>query len=155
MGKRGPQPKPFDAVWDRIKTGSPDECWEWQGCRLPTGYGKIGRNGVTYVTHRVVWELTNGSIHEGMVVCHRCDNPPCCNPNHLFLGTKGDNTADMISKGRLAVSFQLGHTKLSPEDLAAIRADKRTSREIAKAYDIHPGHVWRIRAGKRWAKHSK
>lgn len=75
-------------------------CLEWQGHTLRR-YGQIGvgTRQLKY-THRVAWELTHGPIPDGMMVCHRCDNPPCCNPDHLFLGEPIDNTTDMIAKGR-------------------------------------------------------
>lgn len=73
---------------------------EWQGHRH-RNYGQIGgENRQLKYTHRVAWELTYGPIPDGMLVCHSCDNPPCCNPRHLFLGEPIDNTIDMISKGR-------------------------------------------------------
>lgn len=61
---------------------------------------QIRRNGRTYLTHRLTWEWANGPIPEGMNVCHKCDNPPCCNPDHLFLGTQRDNIRDCVVKGR-------------------------------------------------------
>lgn len=81
-------------------SGGPDSCWEYQAARSPRGYGTIGVMGKTRRAHRVAWELANGPIPEGLLVCHHCDNPPCCNPAHLFLGTDKDNVADMRAKGR-------------------------------------------------------
>ncbi len=78
-------------------------CIEWQGARLSAGYGKTGaggRGGKTLLTHRVAYELTHGPIPDGMFVCHHCDNPPCVNVDHLFLGTHEDNTRDKMDKGR-------------------------------------------------------
>lgn len=75
-----------------------DGCWVWTGTRWSTGYGRLvgGR-----AAHRVAWELTNGPIPRGLLVCHHCDNPPCCRPDHLFLGTSKDNAMDASAKGRL------------------------------------------------------
>lgn len=73
-----------------------EECWEWTGPRVPRGYGQLGR---LYV-HRLVAEAAFGPIPPKYQVCHHCDNPPCCNPAHLFVGTQSDNMRDMVAKGR-------------------------------------------------------
>ncbi|WP_350339401.1 HNH endonuclease signature motif containing protein [Paramicrobacterium chengjingii] len=74
-------------------------CLEWTGASVG-GYGNIHVNGKSTLTHRLAWELAHGPIPNGMVVCHTCDNPPCCNPEHLFIGTQADNVRDMVSKRR-------------------------------------------------------
>lgn len=75
-------------------------CIEWTGSRTGDGYGQIFANGRTVKTHRLAWELVNGPIPDGLIVCHTCDNPPCCNVNHLFLGTHRDNAQDKERKRR-------------------------------------------------------
>ena len=75
-------------------------CIEWTGYTSPTGYGTISVKGKMIPTHRLVWELAGVTIPDGMKSLHRCDNPPCCNIDHLFLGTQADNVADMLAKGR-------------------------------------------------------
>ena len=78
-------------------------CWDWVGARDTFGYGVIGRGGRGRGhtgAHRVSWQIHRGPIPPGMYVLHRCDNPPCSNPAHLFLGTHRDNVADMVAKGR-------------------------------------------------------
>jgi len=77
-----------------------DECWEWRGGRHTFGHGSKRIKGVMHYTHRLAWAWVNGPIPEGMCVLHHCDNPPCVNPNHLFLGTKADNNHDKMAKGR-------------------------------------------------------
>lgn len=91
-----------ERFWPKVKISESGKCWEWQASRLRSGYGMIGSGGRgrPLLAHRVAWEIANGAIPEGMVVCHKCDNPACCNPAHLFVGAQSDNVRDMISKGR-------------------------------------------------------
>lgn len=90
-----------DRLWPRVRKDE-SGCWLWTGAKKQGGYGKISAGGDNgwVLTHRVAWELTNGLIPAGLMVCHRCDVPACCNPGHLFLGTARDNMQDMIAKGR-------------------------------------------------------
>lgn len=85
---------------DKLDVGTlnPDECWPWTGACSPAGYGRLPDN--TYV-HRKSYELHVGPIPEGLFVCHACDNPPCGNPWHLFLGSSAENAQDMARKGRV------------------------------------------------------
>lgn len=89
---------PEERFWDKVvKTES---CWLWDASVDRKGYGKINHNGKPKSAHRLSYEIAYGPIPEGMFVCHKCDNPPCVRPDHLFIGTNKDNMADMKSKGR-------------------------------------------------------
>lgn len=85
--------------WKKVCIGGVDECWNWKGSSCSSGYGNFSFEGHTK-SHRVSWVLTFRDIPKGLCVCHKCDNPSCVNPYHLFLGTNSDNIKDMWSKGR-------------------------------------------------------
>jgi len=84
----------------RVPSADPDACWEWTGARTRGGYGHIGAGRRTLKAHRVAWEIANGPIPDGMVVRHKCNNPPCVRPLHLELGTHADNNRDMAARCR-------------------------------------------------------
>jgi hypothetical protein len=100
-GKVRPLDIPFDEWFWSMLTTTATGCREWTGWRDPDGYGRLRFDGKTnQAAHRVAYTLTNGSIADGLLICHRCDNRPCCNPDHLYAGTAKDNATDMITRGR-------------------------------------------------------
>src|SRR5688572_8620113 len=88
------------SVLERVKKTA-SGCWKWQGYKTKRGYGTVGFKYKPIRVHRLMWIFRNGDIPKGLLVCHTCDNPPCCNPDHLFIGTQQDNVNDRGSKGRL------------------------------------------------------
>ncbi len=116
-----------DRLAARLDTsGGPDACWPWMGYRMPKGYGQIrvgGQDGRAGTTHRVALELAiDRSLTADEKACHTCDNPPCCNPRHLFAGSAKDNTEDSVAKGRMHPGEQHGMARLSEDQVRAIRA---------------------------------
>lgn len=122
-------PTVAERFWKKVdRSGGDLACWPWIGSRQPNGYGKVRVQAIRTAplqAHRVAWELSHGEIPHGLWVLHRCDNPPCCNPSHLFLGTPKDNTTDMVGKGRVALGDRNG-SRLHPEQLT--RGDQHPAR---------------------------
>lgn len=86
--------------WSKVQVGDMSDCWLWQSTLSGKRYGNVTIDSKPQLAHRVAYRLIFGDIPEGMMVCHHCDNPPCCNPLHLFLGTGSDNQIDCVNKGR-------------------------------------------------------
>jgi hypothetical protein len=124
-----------ERFWPKVdKSG---ECWIWRGAKNRNGYGTFMLGEFQARAHRVAYELTYGPILDRLMVCHHCDNPPCCNPAHLFLGTVADNAADMVKKGRQARGDHHGF-RLHPESVLRGQANgnsatNRRLRQHAKA----------------------
>jgi hypothetical protein len=147
----------FSLRYKRTKTG----CWEWSGCRDAKNYGRMGYARKKLVLcHRVSWMAFRGPIPEGMCVCHKCDNPPCINPDHLFLGTRADNTRDAASKGRIRcnpekIKGQLhGMHKLTNDQVLEIRKRyvpyKTHSRILADEFHVCSASILNIVNRKSW-----
>ena len=88
-----------ERFWSRVS--KTETCWIWTGSKSKSGYGLLNRESGSNMAHRISYELANGPIPEKSLVCHKCDNPPCVNPTHLFTGTHKDNSQDMMSKHRV------------------------------------------------------
>ena len=114
-------PRDISRFWSKIdQREDPDSCWDWRASFGTTGYGQIRWNGTTEKAHRVAWELTHGE-RPTLCVLHRCDNRSCCNPTHLFLGTRTDNSDDMYAKHRSAWGERSSHAKLTLPQILEIR----------------------------------
>jgi hypothetical protein len=151
---------------------TPDGCWEWSGAKTTAGYGEFKRHGRHHYTHRASWIAHNGPIPAGMFVLHRCDNPPCFRPDHLFLGDDLANTRDKIAKGRMRHGHLYGDdhpARKSPgylkrgEDHPRARITMEIARDvrrqfasgirkahIAKAFGINRGTVHKIVENQQW-----
>ena|ERR1700734_3169973 len=118
-----------------------DGCWEWTKATAKHGYGMIGTGRIVVTAHRVSWEIHFGPIPEGIDVLHKCDNPPCSNPDHLFLGDHADNMADAVRKWRNA-------RKLSKEQFLDIRqcyaSGLANQYELAAKHGVTQAAVWYV-----------
>ena len=136
-------------------------CWLWTGAVQKRGhpYGKfrVREQNRTVRAHRMAYELTYGVVPNGLAVLHRCDNPRCVNPEHLFLGTQAENQADMKAKGRQARGERIAGAKLTWEEVREIRAlsaSGQNSVVLGKRFGVASSIVRRIIAGKIWKDHS-
>ena len=142
--------------WSLVKkTGEDDGCWEWQASRSGFGHGQFFIQGRGVIgAHRFAYELSNGPIPDGLHCRHRCDNPPCCNPRHLFIGTALDNILDCVNKGRNARGESSGNSKLTEAEVAAIRKAYATGRwtqaQIAEHVGVSPSTVSQIVRREGW-----
>jgi hypothetical protein len=92
--------KDAQVFWNRLQKTDENSCWLWTGAKFEKGYGSVYFDHQDWRAHRLAYFLVHGSIPEGKIICHSCDNPPCCNPNHLWLGTLKLNAEDSCKKGR-------------------------------------------------------
>lgn len=142
----------------RISREDEGGCWVWTGAKNDAGYGQIRLNGAAKYVHRLMFELSGQIIGEGLHLCHKCDNPACCNPAHLFQGTAKENLADMRAKGRWKPTPSLGEAhgcaKLTAVEVRLIRQlceDKVSQYEIAKRFGISQSSVHAIKTRLNWA----
>ena len=143
-----------ERFWLLAARGGEDECWPWTGCATH-GHGQVRWGGRTEYAHRVAWSLANGPIPDGEQVLHSCDNPPCVNPRHLFLGSQLDNVADMMAKGRRADTrgSACPTAKLDERAVSEIRRALRggaTPEELALRHGVDEWTVRDVRDRRTW-----
>lgn len=145
-----------DRFWSKVDRQGPSDCWVWTGARNEHGYGVMRpegqRSGPTIKAHRVSLSLVGVDI-DGVVVRHSCDNPPCVNPAHLSTGTKADNSADMVARGRSPRGSRSGASKLTERQVAEIRARHASGelhRVLAADYGVSRVTITHIVNGKTW-----
>lgn len=145
-------PKRF---WSKVDVGEVDECWEWLAGKGKGGYGRFWIKGKVWKAHRVAWILTYGPIPKGLQCCHHCDNPSCCNPYHLFLGTAKDNQVDAAQKERKARGESQGSSKLTKGEVLEIRelyeVDGWTQQDIADEFGVDQSAISLIVRRKNWS----
>lgn len=139
-----------DRFWSKVdRSGGPDACWPWTAGRR-SGYGSFmvsRRPFIRTTAHRVAVLLTNGPVDKDLLVCHRCDNPPCCNPAHLFVGTHTDNMRDAAQKDRLPSGSSHTFSRLTEEEVREMkrfRADGHRLRILSARYGVTESAVSRI-----------
>lgn len=150
----------LEKLWTYTMPEPNTGCWIWFGASTPLGYGKVRYKGGVRIAHRVSYMVYRGDFDPKLCVCHKCDNPFCINPDHLFLGTMKDNTQDMIRKGRKNPCLGSNHktSKLSVEQVLEIKKliqDRPISlNKIAKLFGVTHSTITAIRDNKiwKWAK---
>lgn len=141
------------AFWDKVQKG--DGCWPWTAAKHRDGYGMVNMDTGIRKAHRLAWELTHGPIPEGLDVCHTCDNRDCCNPDHLWLGTHGENMADAKAKGRSVRGERSKQNKLTEADVREIMRVGKPGHgggipELAAKYGVKPGTIGAVLNRRSW-----
>lgn len=145
--------------WSKVqRSEAPDGCWVWTGAKNLYGYGVTSMAGISLKAHRISWILVRGDT-KGLNVLHHCDNPPCVRPDHLWLGTKKDNSQDMARKGRargrVAPGERNGRAKLSWDDVREIRAGRVTGlsySQLATKFNVTITNIRHIIKGVTWVE---
>lgn len=132
--------------WSRVDIKGEDECWPWTSSRDPHGYGVFSINSRNTAASRAAYILKNGTIPDRLRINHHCDNPPCCNPRHLYAGTAAENTRDMVIRGRQKVKF-------TPDDVLFIRNSGLATGFLAAMFNSRDSYISDIKR-MRIHKHS-
>lgn len=136
--------------WDRVNKNGPNGCWEWTALKDADGYGLFCFESKRYSAHRFVYKIRNITIPQGHFILHSCDNPCCCNPDHLRIGTVRDNVTDAMNRNRLKGNTTRERPyggKGIPQELRdQIKNDSGTHRELGKKYNLDPKTIKKYRS---------
>jgi predicted XRE-type DNA-binding protein len=139
---------------EKVEQSTPGACWEWTAHRQPDGYGMFRCDGQMRLAHRVAYTIHRGEIPAGKYVCHRCDNPGCVNPDHLFVGTQADNMGDAKAKGRHAHGESNNYAKLTVKKVKRIRelwaTGQITQVELGRAFGVTGAAINHVVQGHTW-----
>lgn len=136
----------------KFTRGNEEDCWEWNATRNKNNYGYIGIGRIPKLAHRVAYQLYIEEIPEGMCVLHRCDNPACVNPSHLFVGTLSDNSKDCVVKKRHNKPVGEAHyrAKLNVKAVLDIRNSKLSKKELAEKYGVKLSTIYHVIDRTKW-----
>jgi hypothetical protein len=140
----------LDRFMDKVSPEPNSGCWLWTSSVDSTGYGTFWKDRTAQKAHRLSYQIHRGEIPAGMQVCHKCDNPLCVNPDHLFVGTLQDNMKDRNAKGRQARGVRHSKARLSEDDVRFIRSSNLTTIALGKMFNINHGSISAIRTRKNW-----
>lgn len=141
--------------WGLVDIQGENNCWMWFGRRDKKGYGHFHFKGHDVLAHRFAWLATRGKFPEKPFVCHRCDNPSCVNPSHLFAGTNADNIKDAAQKGLMSQGFKHARHKFTAQQVAIIFLSKKGCKRLGKQFDSHPATIQKIRNGLSYGRFTK
>lgn len=146
---------PKDIILNSISIDNNSKCWIWKRSKTESGYGIVCINGIKMRAHRLSYEVFNNVIIGSLFACHRCDNPSCVNPEHIFLGTAKDNFLDMRKKGRFNPKPTIGEShklsKLKKDDIPIIRDRNLSYKYLMERFGISRSLIGNIRKGITWS----
>lgn len=138
--------------WTKVQVGEKEACWPWVGgMHKKRGYGQTSLNRKGHNAHHVAYHLAVGPVPKGLVVRHKCDNPPCCNPAHLEIGTHADNARDRVERGRSTKGEHNNHARLTENQVRYIRTatDVRDC-QLARQFGVSQTAIMYVRSGRTW-----
>lgn len=146
---------PTENFYSKIMVDPNSGCWLWTAALDVGGYGVFGIGQKLARAHRFAWEMISGPIPSGLCALHKCDIRACCNPDHIFIGTRQDNSTDMVLKGRHRPVFIKGEdsasARLNTEQVLAIRADRRSAEKLSPVYGVCPSTIRAVRRRETWS----